>query len=480
MTTLPADLLVLSPELILSIGGMVLLVFGVIRGDRSLPIVSWATIVLLLVAGYAMFAYGGNNTSAFAGAFRSDEFGRYASALILIGSIITLLLSTSFLKDQKIARFEFPILIIFCTVGMLIMVAAGSFITLYMGLELQSLAVYVLAAFNRDSLRSTEAGLKYFVLGALSSGMLLYGISMIYGFTGTVGFATVAKVIAGSGMSIGLIFGLVFVIAGLAFKVSAVPFHMWTPDVYEGAPTPVTAFFSMAPKVAAMALVLRAVLTAFPDALHQWQQVIYALSLLSMVLGAVAAIGQTNIKRLMAYSSIGHMGYALLGLAAGTTAGVQGVLIYLAIYVPTTAGAFGCIQAMKRDGEQIETIKDLAGLSRTRPALAFALMAIMISLSGVPPLAGFWAKFYVFLAAIDAHLYVLATVGAVASVVGAYYYWNIFKTMYFDEPVEAFDEDIASPVTGVIAASVVFSLGFVVAGAPLIAVAASAAKALVP
>ena len=478
MTTLHADLMLLMPELILAVGGMAMLVFGVIRGDKSFGLLSWAAIALLLAAGYALFAAGGG--TAFGGAFRSDSFGQYASALIVLGSIVAILLAGGFLREQKIARFEFPVLIVFSTVGMLIMVGAGSFIALYMGLELQSLAIYVLAAFNRDSVRSTEAGLKYFVLGALASGMLLYGISMIYGFTGTTGFATVATVIGGSGMSIGLIFGLVFLIAGLAFKVSAVPFHMWTPDVYEGAPTPVTAFLAMAPKVAAMALFLRAILTAFPDALHEWRQVIYVISILSMVLGAVAAIGQTNIKRLMAYSSIGHMGYALMGLAAGTAAGVQGVLIYLAIYVPTTAGAFGCILAMKRNGEQVETIRDLAGLSRTRPALAFALMAIMVSLSGIPPLAGFWAKFYVFLAAIDAHLYVLAVTGAVASVIGAYYYWNIFKTMYFDAPAEPFDEDIASPVSAVIAASVVFTFGFVIAGAPLIAIAASAAKALLP
>jgi NADH-quinone oxidoreductase subunit N len=362
---------------------------------------------------------------------------------------------------------------------MMLMVSASSFIALYMGLELQSLSLYVLAAFHRDSLRSSEAGLKYFVLGALSSGMMLYGISLIYGFTGTTDFTGVAAAVS-HGAGIGLVFGIVFLISGLAFKVSAVPFHMWTPDVYEGAPTPITAFFSMSPKVAAMILFLRAMLEALPGAIHQWQQVVVAISVLSMALGAFAAIGQTNIKRLMAYSSIGHMGYALLGLAAGTQAGIQGVLIYLAIYLVTNAGVFVCILAMRRDGEPVETIADLAGLSRTRPYLAFALMIFMISLSGIPPFAGFFAKFYVFLAAIDAHLYVPAVLGVVASVVGAYYYWRIFKIMYFDEPAQPFDREMGAPLRAILAGSGAFTLLFIVAAQPLVSAASEAAKAILP
>jgi NADH-quinone oxidoreductase subunit N len=307
---------------------------------------------------------------AFHGAFIADDFARFAKILILMGTGLTILMSKEYLEREKIAHFEFPVLLVLSTVGMFLMVSASSFIALYMGLELQSLALYVLAAFNRDSLKSSEAGLKYFVLGALSSGMLLYGISLIYGFTGSTEFSVVAHVVTATGVNIGLIFGIVFLIAGLAFKLSAVPFHMWTPDVYEGSPTPITAFFSMAPKVAAMALFLRAMIVPFAHAAVEWQQIVIFVSALSMILGAVAAIGQTNIKRLMAYSSIGHMGYALLGLAAGTTAGVEGVLIYLTIYLITNAGVFVCILAMRRDGEAVETIADLAGLARSQPMLA--------------------------------------------------------------------------------------------------------------
>jgi NADH-quinone oxidoreductase subunit N len=339
----------------------------------------------------------------------------------------------------------------------------------------------VLAAFNRESVRSAEAGLKYFVLGALSSGLMLYGISLIYGFTGTTDFVRVAAVLNQAGApTIGLIFGLVFLIAGLAFKIAAVPFHMWTPDVYEGAPTPITAFFAMSPKIAAMALLLRAIIVPFPDAIHQWQQIIVVMSVLSMLLGSFAAIGQTSIKRLMAYSSIGHMGYALLGLAAGTAAGVQGVLIYLAIYLITNAGVFSCILAMKRNGQMVETIADLAGLARTQPRLAVAFTFFMISLSGVPPFAGFVGKFYVFLPAIQAGLYIPSVIGVIASVIGAYYYWRVFKTMYFDDPAPALDGDVGPSLGTIIAASTAFTVFCIVAGAPLIAVAGAAAKTLVP
>jgi NADH-quinone oxidoreductase subunit N len=480
VNNLSANLNVLAPELILAVSGMVLLIVGVLRSDRSMNLLSLLTSVAMAAAAFVMMMYGDGRQTAFAGAFIVDDFARYVKLLVLLGSIVTLALSQSYLAQEKIARFEFPILVLFATVGMMLMVSAGGFIGLYMGLELQSLTLYVLAAFHRDNARSTEAGLKYFVLGALSSGMLLYGISMIYGFTGTVSFAGVAAIVKSSGVSIGLIFGIVFLIAGLAFKVSAVPFHMWTPDVYEGSPTPITAFFSMAPKTAAMALFLRAILSAFPGAASEWQQVIVAVSLASMVLGAFAAIGQTNIKRLMAYSSIGHMGYALLGLAANNAQGVQGVLIYLTIYVITNAGVFVCILAMKRNGEQVETIADLAGLSRTQPTLAFAFSALMLSLAGIPPLAGFFAKFYVFLAAMEAGLVWLAVLGVLASVVGAYYYLRIVKIIYFDDPAPGFDGDLGTSLNAILAGATAFTLLFMLGAAPLISVTAAASKSLIP
>ncbi len=474
------DIHTILPELILIVSGMALLILGVIRGDKSLGLLSVLSVIAMAASAGAIVGQSPASTPAFEDGFVADNFARFAKLLILLGSASAIGLAQSFLRHEKIGRFEFPVLVLFATAGMMIMVSAQNFITLYMGLELQSLSLYVLAAFNRDSLRSSEAGLKYFVLGALSSGMLLYGISFIYGFTGSTDFHAVARVVTQSNANIGLIFGLVFFIAGIAFKISAVPFHMWTPDVYEGAPTPVTALFAMSPKVAAMALILRALLEAFPSAMHEWQQVVIFVSVLSMALGAVAAIGQTNIKRLMAYSSIGHMGYALLGLAAGTTAGVQGVLIYLLIYVVTDAGTFACILAMRRDGEMVETIEDLAGLARTQPKLAFAFAMLMLSLAGIPPLAGFFAKFYVFMAAIDAHLYVPAVIGVLASVVGAYYYLRIVKLIYFDEPAPAFDRAMGSSLGTILTLSSAFTLLFVVGAAPMVNAASVAARALVP
>ena len=381
---------------------MALLLIGALGGEKTAPTVSWGAILLFIVSGAAAVWAVPGHATAFHGAFVADDFARFAKVLILIGAALCILLADEFFAPIAMSRFELPVLMVLASLGMLLMVSAGSFIALYMGLELQSLALYVLAAFNRDHLRSTEAGLKYFVLGALSSGMMLYGISLIYGFTGSVEFSGVAGMIAQSGVSIGLIFGLVFLISGLAFKVSAVPFHMWTPDVYEGAPTPITAYFATAAKVAAMALFLRAILIPFPHAIEQWRQIIIVISVLSMALGAVAALGQKNIKRLMAYSSIGHMGYALLGLAAGTALGVRGVLIYMAIYVFTNLGVFACIQAMRRGGKPVEAIADLAGLARTNPKLALVFSMLFLSLAGLPPLAGFFAKFYIFLAAIQA------------------------------------------------------------------------------
>ena len=358
--------------------------------------------------------------------------------LTLIGSGGALILSLDYLTFEKQQKFEYGALFLLATLGMLMLISASDLIALYLGLELMSLPLYVIAASNRENARSTEAGLKYFVLGALSSGMLLYGASLIYGFTGTINFAGIAKATQ-NGASIGLIFGLVFLFVGFCFKISAVPFHMWTPDVYEGAPTPVTAFFAAAPKVAAIAIFARATVVAFPGITQQWQQIVVFVSIASMVLGAFAAIGQRNIKRLMAYSSIGHMGYALVGLAAGTPEGVQGVLVYMSIYVAMTLGTFAVILSMRRDGKYVENISDLAGLARTHPTMAFFLGVLLFSLAGIPPLAGFFAKFYVFLAAIKAGLFTLAVIGVLSSVVGAYYYLTIVKIMYFDEPVKSFE-----------------------------------------
>ncbi len=476
---LQADLLVLLPELILAIGAMGLLLFGAITGEKSAPAVSWGAIALLVAAGAAT-VMGPDHASAFHNAFIADGFSRFAKVLILAGAALSILLADEFFSEIQLSRFELPVIMLLATLGMMLMVSASSFLSLYMGLELQSLALYVLAAFNRDHLRSTEAGLKYFVLGALSSGMLLYGISLIYGFTGSVDFSAIAAVTHDGAPSLGVIFGIVFLISGLAFKVSAVPFHMWTPDVYEGAPTPITAYFATAAKVAALCLFLRAILTPFPDLIHQWRQIIVFISVLSMALGAFAAIGQTNIKRLMAYSSIGHMGYALLGLAAGTSLGARGVLIYLAIYVFTNLGAFACIQAMKRNGKAVENISDLAGLARTDIRLAVVFSMLFLSLAGLPPLAGFLAKFYVFLAAIQAGLLIPAVLGVLASTVGLVYYLKVVKVMFFDEPAPAFDAVSGLGSRAIMVLSGVVALLFIFAASPVITAADAAAKALLP
>ncbi|HLY04371.1 MAG TPA: NADH-quinone oxidoreductase subunit NuoN [Rhizomicrobium sp.] len=477
MSSIGSDLLVLFPECLLALAAMGLLMIGAVWSRSTFRLVSIAAVCALVAAGWFVFSPLTGAEHAFGGAFVADGFSRFAKILVLLGSALTLIMSVEFLERENIANFEFPVLVLLATVGMLFMVSAANFIALYLGFELQSLSLYVLAASNRDSVRSSEAGLKYFVLGALSSGMMLYGISFIYGFAGTTSFAAVAHAVLGAGGNIGVIFGLVFLIVGLAFKVSAVPFHMWTPDVYEGSPTPITAFFSMAPKTAAMALFLRVMLIAMPGVLPDWRQIVAFVSVLSMFLGAVAAIGQTNIKRLMAYSSISHMGYALIGLAAGTTQGVQSVLLYLAVYVITNAGVFVCILAMRRGQEMVETIPDLAGLARTNPRLALAFAVLFISLAGIPPFAGFFAKFYVFLAAIQTHLYALAVLGVLSSVIGAYYYLRIVKIMYFDEPAPAFERNMGTPFGAIAAASSLFNAFFVVIASPLVGWAIVAAKA---
>jgi NADH-quinone oxidoreductase subunit N len=386
-------------------------------------------------------------------------------------------MSLDYWRGHGQLKFEFPVLVLLATTGMMMMISANDLISLYVGLELQSLSLYVIAAFDRDSARSSEAGLKYFVLGALSSGMLLYGASLIYGFTGSTAFATIAEAVQPSGANLGLVFGLVFLMAGFAFKISAVPFHMWTPDVYEGAPTPVTAFFSAAPKLAAFALTVRALVTAFPAITVEWQQIVTFLAIASMGLGAFAAIGQTNIKRLMAYSSIGHMGFALVGLAAGTSEGVEGVIVYLAIYLAMTLGTFACILAMRRNGSMVENIDALSGLSRTNPLMAFTLAMLLFSLAGIPPLAGFFAKFYVFLAAIHAGLYSLAVIGVLLSAIAAYYYLRIIKLMYFDAPAERFDP-MPMALATVLTVTGLFTLLFFVYPSPLVSIAEAASKSL--
>jgi NADH-quinone oxidoreductase subunit N len=476
---LQTDLLVLLPELILAIGAMALLLAGAIGGEKTAPVISWGAIALLIVSGVAT-VLGPDHVTAFHNAFVADGFSRFAKVLILVGAALSILLADEFFAGINLSRFELPVLMLIATLGMMLMVSAASFLSLYMGLELQSLALYVLAAFNRDHLRSSEAGLKYFVLGALSSGMLLYGISLIYGFTGSTEFAAIATVTHATGASLGVIFGIVFLVSGLAFKVSAVPFHMWTPDVYEGAPTPVTAYFATAAKVAALCLFLRAILTPFPDLIHQWRQVVVLISVLSMAYGSLAALRQTNIKRLMAYSSIGHMGYALLGLAAGNAIGARGVLIYLAIYVFTNLGVFACIQAMQRGGKAVESIADLSGLARTDLRFASVFAVLFLSLAGLPPLAGFFAKFYVFLAAMQAGLVWPAILGVLASAIGLVYYLRLVKVMFFDEPAPGFDGIKGFGSRAIIAVSAVVALLFIFAASPVLTAADAAAKALLP
>jgi NADH-quinone oxidoreductase subunit N len=470
------NLAVALPELILACAAMALLMLGVFTRRERGELILWLAVLFLAAAGL-LVASGTGTATLFGNSFIVDPFARMLKLLTLTGTAAALLMSADYWREEGGVKFEFSVLILFAATGMMMMISANDLIALYVGLELQSLSLYVIAAFKRDSSRSSEAGLKYFVLGALSSGMLLYGASLVYGFTGSTDFATIAAAVQPSGANIGLILGLVFLMAGFAFKISAVPFHMWTPDVYEGAPTPVTAFFAAAPKLAAMALTVRALITAFPAVTLEWRQIVVFLAIASMALGSFAAIGQTNIKRLMAYSSIGHMGYALVGLSAGSAEGVAGVIIYLAIYLAMTLGTFACILAMRRGGRMIEDIDALSGLSRTNPLMAFMLAMLLFSLAGIPPLAGFFAKFYVFLAAIHAGLYALAVIGVLLSVVGAYYYLSIVKLMYFDAPAERF-EPMQPPLAAVLGVSGTFILLYFVYPAPLVAFAGVAAKSL--
>ena len=435
-----ASLLMTLPELVLTTGALILMLVAAWGGQASTRAVSWASAAVLLGAGIALIGPASSGGDAFDGLYRADAFAAFAKVLIYIAAAIAIVIAPRFFQQSSgdDLRPEYPVLILLSAIGMGMMVSAGDLLTLYVGLELQSLAAYVLASFMRRDTRSAEAGLKYFVLGALASGILLYGISLVYGFSGTTLFSAIATAY-GAGRSLGLTFGLVFVFAGLAFKISAVPFHMWTPDVYEGAPTPVTTFFASAPKVAAMALAVRVAVEAMGPATDEWRQIVIFASLASIIFGAVAAIGQTNVKRLLAYSSINNVGFALVGLAAGTPEGVSSVLVYMTIYLAMTLGSFLVVLQMRdEDGQPVETIASLSGMSKTRPGLALALGLFMFSLAGIPPLFGFYAKFAVFWAAVEAGLFPLAVVGIAASVIGAYYYLRVVKTMYFDDPAPAF------------------------------------------
>ena len=480
-----ADLLMTLPEVVLSAGAILLMLVAAWGGSASTRAVSWAAVAVLAGAGIALIGPASAGGDAYGGLYRADAFGAFAKALIYIATAVSIVMAPGFFTRTAgdDLRPEYPVLMLLAAAGMGMMASAGDLLTLYVGLELQSLASYVLASFMRRDARSAEAGLKYFVLGALASGILLYGVSLVYGFSGTTLFGGVAQAYAaaapGTPAFYGLIFGLVFVFAGIAFKMAVVPFHMWTPDVYEGAPTPVTAFFATASKVSAVSLAVRVATGAMQPAYAQWQQIVIFAALASIILGAVAAIGQTNIKRLLAYSSINNVGFILVGLAAGTVEGAAAVLFYLAVYIAMTLGAFLVVLQMKgADGEPVEAIASLSGLSRTRPGLAAAMAIFMFSLAGIPPLLGFNAKLAVFRAAVDAGLYPLAVAGFVASVIGAYYYLRVIKVMYFDEPAPAFERgDRVEGGLIALSAAVVSPLGWVLL-APLGAATLAAAKSL--
>lgn len=470
----------LLAEILLAIAGMALLMVGVFVGDRIAKPLSYA-VALALVGALVVSALTPAGP-AFGGLFVADKLSFFAKALIVIGAAATVIMAAGRATPADGSgpmRFEQPVLMLFASLGMMLMVSANDLISLYVGLELQSLSLYVLAAIRRDSLRATEAGLKYFVLGALSSGMLLYGAGLIYGFTGATGFDLIGeRVAAMETPSLGLVVGIVFLLSGLAFKVSAAPFHMWTPDVYEGADTPITAFFAAAPKAAALALFARTMADPLGDASEAWGQIVAVIAGLSVVIGAFGALAQRNIKRLMAYSSIGHVGFALIGLAAASEAGVSGLLIYSAIYLFMNLAAFACIMGMRRDGQAVENIDDLAGASRTHPFMAFALAAVLFSMAGIPPLAGFFGKLYVLSAAVESGLYVLAVVGVVASVVSCYYYIRLIKLMYFDEAADAMDGPMPRDLTAVLAIATAVILLFIVAPGPIVSEATAAAQEL--
>ncbi len=489
------------PEIFLAVAGMLLLLYGVMRSEKAPQVTMFVlAAAALLAAGVLLinldtfatlgpveklpdagrFKFNSNcyGCDAFGHMFVHDGFAVFVKIILLLASALSLVLSWTWLKRQDLARPEYPVLVVFATLGMMLMVSANDLLALYVGLELQSLALYVLAAFQRDNAKSSEAGLKYFVLGALSSGIILYGISLIYGYAGTTQFAPLAKLLAGQ-PPIGVTVGLVFICAAMAFKVSAVPFHMWTPDVYEGAPTPVTAFFAAAPKVAGLALFTRILVSPFGGLSHQWVQVIVFAALASMLLGSFAGLVQSNVKRLLAYSSIANVGYMLVGLAAANEDGIQSILIYLAVYFINTLGAFAVVMCLRRGGKPLEQIDDLKGLARTNPLLALAMVFFMFSLAGVPPFAGFFGKYFVFLAAVKAGLVPLAVIGVLTAVVAAYYYLRIVKLMYFDEPAGAIDPVPELSLRAGVAITALYIALFTLWPAPVIESARAAAHSLI-
>ncbi len=475
MSTLTSLALTL-PEVILSSGAIILMMVAAFAGDRSAKIVNWISILLL---GVAAILAGQASGSAFGGLYIADAFSAFVKVLTFGAAAVALLLAPRWFGQEDALRPEYPVLVLLAATGMGMMISATNLLSLYVGIELNSLAAYVLASFVRKDVRAAEAGLKYFILGALASGILLYGMSLLYGFSGTTDYAGITRALSDGPINMGQLFGLVFVMAGIAFKISAVPFHMWTPDVYEGAPTPVTAFFASAPKVAAMAMLVRISVTALGPATSSWQQILIFMALASIILGAVGAIGQGNIKRLLGYSSINNIGFALVGLAAGTQQGVSATLSYMAIYVVMTLGAFACVMQMRRaDGTHVEGIESLSGLSQHNKPLAAAMAILMFSLAGIPPLFGFWGKFLVFQAAVAANLLPLAAIGIAASVIGAYYYLRVIKIMYFDAPAEPYRPVQSYAEGGVILlSSLVLVLGYFLI--PLLATTSgAAAKAL--
>lgn len=483
-----ANLAPIVPEVFLAIAVLVFLVFGVWGGNKTTPMLAFAGILVLVAVAMLIHDDSAQVMSGFNGMILSNPFISAVKLLIIFGAVLVLIVSSEWLGRADHGVFEYPILMLLSVLGMLVMVSAGSLLTIYMGLELMSLPLYVLASIQRDSTRSTEAGLKYFVLGSLASGMLLFGMSLVYGFAGTVDLTSLSNIFLETSamteegqpmvISMGLLVGLLLMIVGFSFKVSAVPFHMWTPDVYEGAPTPVTAFFAVAPKIAGMAIFARVLMDPFGELLPYWQQVIVFISIATMMVGALGAIMQTSIKRLLAYSSIGHVGYALIGIATGTEDGASALLIYLGLYIFMTVGAFSCVLLMRRKGEYVEQISELSGLAQTRPLLAAALAIFMFSMAGIPPMAGFFGKFYVFAAAVDSGLYMLAVIGVALSVIAAYYYLKVIKVMYFDEARAPFDKDMTGGMRLVLAVCSGFTLLFFLYPTPIISYAKEAAKAL--
>lgn len=479
MTAFSFSMLIpLIPELFMAVSGLGLLVLGVFSGDKATSHIGWLSVLVFGVTAALLFQTPWSANTVLSGMFVVDGFAGIVKLLILGGLAVSVILSLRHMEEESMSRFEYPILCLFAGLGMMMMVSASDLLSLYVGLELQSLSLYVLAAFRRDSVKSAEAGLKYFVLGAISSGLLLFGASLVYGYVGSTGFAVISEALTVQ-LSVGALIGMVFLIAGLAFKISAVPFHMWTPDVYEGAPTSVTTFFAMVPKLAAIALLTRLMFEAFPAATVQWGQIIWILSALTMAVGAFAALIQDNIKRLLAYSSIGNMGFALVGLAAMNAEGITSVLVYMIIYMVMTAGTFAVVLSMRRGGKGLEQISDLAGLSRNSPMLAYAMAIMMFSMSGIPPLAGFFGKFLVFKAAVGAGLYGLAVFGVVCSVVAAYYYLRIIKVMFFDEPADKFDSAVPLTRRVVTLASVAAVLVFILVPSPVMDAATMAAQSLI-